>query len=193
VLGFGLRYICAAEAGELLGEGGVGLVPTETVLGLVAGKAGVSRLFEIKVRDPDKPIALLCRSAEEALALGRESSPLARSLADRFWPGPLTLVLDAEGGGTVGVRVPAHPVTRAVLASHGGPLYATSANPSGGSAPRALEEMDPTISAAVDFAVRGEPGSGEASAVVDLSGGNVRLLRATKSLTEDELARSAKG
>jgi tRNA A37 threonylcarbamoyladenosine synthetase subunit TsaC/SUA5/YrdC len=53
--------------------------------------------------------------------------------------------------------------------------------------------MDPTISAAVDFAVRGEPGSGEASAVVDLSGGNVRLLRATKSLTEDELARSAKG
>ena len=193
MLGFGLRYVSAAEAGELLREGRVGLVPTETVVGLVAGKAGLSRLFEIKGRDSGKPIALLCGAAEEALALGREPpSPLARSLAGRFWPGPLTLVLDAEGGGTVGVRVPEHPVTWAVLASYGGQLYATSANLSGGSASRALEEVDPAISAAVDFAVRGEPGSGEASAVVDLSGGNVRLLRATKSLTEDELTRLAK-
>lgn len=188
-----MRYVSAAEAGDLLREGRVGLVPTETVVGLIAGKAGLSRLFEIKGRDPGKPIALLCGSAEEALALAQTVPPLARSLADRFWPGPLTLVLDVEGGGTVGVRVPAHPVAWAVLASHGGSLYATSANPSGGSAPRALEEVNPAISAAVDFAVRGEPGSGEASAVVGLSEGNVRLLRATKSLTEDELARLAKG
>ena len=188
-----MRYVSAAEAGELLWEGRVGLVPTETVVGLVAGKAGLSRLFEIKGRDPGKPIAVLCRSVEEALALGRESSPLARSLADRFWPGPLTLVLEAESGGTVGVRVPAHPVTQAVLVSHGGPLYATSANRSGERDPRALEEVDPAVSAAVDFAVRGEPGSGEASAVVDLSESESRLLRATRSLTEDELARLAKG
>ena len=187
-----MRYVSAMEAGSLLREGAVGLVPTETVVGLVAGEAGLSRLFEIKGRDPDKPIAVLCGSVEEALALGRDLSPLARSLANRFWPGPLTLVLEAEGGGTVGVRVPAHPVTRAVLASRGGLLYATSANRSGSDAPRALEEVDPAISANVDFAVRGEPGSGEASAVVDLSGGNVRLLRPTKSLTEDELTRLAK-
>ena len=187
-----MRCVSIAEAGELLREGRVGLVPTETVVGLVAGEAGLSRLFEIKGRDPDKPIAVLCGSVEEALALGRELSPLARSLANRFWPGPLTLVLEAEGGGTVGVRVPAHPVTRAVLASRGGLLYATSANRSGRDAPRALEEVDPAISANVDFAVRGEPGSGEASAVVDLSEGNVRLLRPTKSLTEDELTRLAK-
>lgn len=186
-----MRYVSTAEASELLREGGVGLVPTETVVGLVAGKAGLSRLFEIKRRDPGKPIALLYGAAQQALALGRESSPLARSLAARFWPGPLTLVLDDKGGGTVGVRVPAHPVTQAIIASHGGPLYATSANPSGENAPRALEEVDPAICATVDFAVRGEPGSGEASAVVDLSGGTVRLLRATKSLTEDELARLA--
>ena len=151
----------------------------------------MSRMFEIKGRDPGKPIALLCGSAEEALALGRNVPPLARSLAERFWPGPLTLVLEAEDGGTVGVRVPAHPVTQAVRASHGEPFYATSANRSGESDPRALEEVDPAISAAVDFIVRGEPGSGEASAVVDLSGADVRLLRATKSLTEDELARLA--
>jgi len=92
-----LRYVSAAEAGDLLREGRVGLVPTETVVGLVVGKAGLSRLFEIKGRDPGKPIAVLGGSAEEALALGRGSSPLAQSLADRFWPGPLTLVLEAEG------------------------------------------------------------------------------------------------
>ena len=185
-----MRYVSAEEAGELLRRGGVGLVPTETVVGLVAGEAGFSRLSEIKGRDPDKPIALLCASAEEAFAMSRGVPPLARLLADRFWPGPLTLVLDAWDG-TVGVRVPAHPVAQAVLAGHGGPLYATSANRSGEPAPRALEDVDPAIRGAVDFGVRGEPGSGEASAVVDLSGGKMHLLRPTAELTEERLSRLA--
>jgi L-threonylcarbamoyladenylate synthase len=189
-VGFGLRYVSPEEAGELLREGGVGLVPTETVVGLVAGEFGVSRLFEIKGRNPDKPIALLCGSAEEAFALASEVPPLARLLAERFWPGPLTLVLDAEDG-TIGVRVPAHPATLAVLHRYGGPLYATSANLAGEPAPRALEDVDTAVFDAVDFAVWGEPGGGEASAVVDLSGGEIRLLRPTKNLSDAELSRLA--
>jgi L-threonylcarbamoyladenylate synthase len=189
-LGLGLRYISAEEAGELLQGGGVGLVPTETVVGLVAGEAGLLRLSEIKGRDPDKPIALLCGSVEEAFAMSQEVPPLARLLADRFWPGPLTLVLDARAG-TVGVRVPSHPTARAVLAGYRTPLYATSANPSGELAPRALEDVDPAVRSAVDFAVEGEPGSGEASAVVDLSGGQIRVLRPTAELTEERLVRLA--
>lgn len=169
----------------------MGLVPTETVVGLVAGKTGLPRLPEIKGRDPNQPIALLCRSAKEALALAREVPPLARILADRFWPGPLTLVLDSGSGGTVGVRVPAHRVTLAVLAGYGEPLYATSANPSGKPAPRALEDVDPALRRATDFAVRGEPGSGEASAVVDLSEGKLLVLRPTAELTEERLSRLA--
>jgi L-threonylcarbamoyladenylate synthase len=188
-----LRYVSAAEAEYLLREGRVGLIPTETVVGLVAGETGLSRLFEIKCRDPDKPIALLCGTTEEAFALPSRVPLLARVLASRFWPGPLTLVLDAQSGKTVGVRVPAHPVARALLSSHGGPLYATSANRSGESAPRALKEVEPEISDVADFAVEGDPGSGEASAVVDLSGEQVRLLRATESITEAELERLAKG
>jgi L-threonylcarbamoyladenylate synthase len=187
-LGFGLRYVSAAEAGRLLLEGKVGLVPTETVVGLLAGEAGLSRLFGIKGRDPDKPIAFLCASVEEAFALARNVPPLARLLAERFWPGPLTLVLDARYG-TVGVRVPAHPVVQTILAEYGGPLHASSANLSGEPAPHDLEDVDPRVSAVVGFAVRGQPGRGEASAVVDLSRGQVRLLRATKSLTGDELTR----
>jgi L-threonylcarbamoyladenylate synthase len=77
---------------------------------------------------------------------------------------------------------------RETLLAYGEPLYATSANLSGGPAPKGLEGVDPRVSEAVDLVVEGEPGSGEASAVVDLSGGRVRLLRATEDLSEERLA-----
>jgi L-threonylcarbamoyladenylate synthase len=187
-MGDQVRTASAAEAAEALREGGVALVPTETVVGLVAAEPGLDRIQEIKGRDPGKPIALLCASPEEAFALAASVPPLARRLALLYWPGPLTLVLDRAGGGTVGVRVPAGPVVRQVLAAYGKPLYATSANLSGEPAPKELEEVDPEVSEAVDLIVKGNPGSGEASAVVDLSGGRLRLLRATTELTEDGLS-----
>jgi L-threonylcarbamoyladenylate synthase len=92
----------------------------------------------------------------------------------------------------VGVRVPAGAVVD-LLRAYGGPLYATSANPSGGPAPRSLDAMDPDLVAAVDAVVGGEAGSGEASAVVDLSGGEPRLLRATEELTGETLRKLARG
>lgn len=175
----------AEEAASILRGGGIVLVPTETVVGLVAATS--SRLNEVKGSDPDKPLALLCASAEEAFSLTMQVPPLARALAREYWPGPLTLVLDRPGGGTVGVRVPAGAVVD-VLRAYGGPLYASSANPSGGTAPRSLEEVDAGVYAAVDLVVEGQPGSGEASAVVDLSGGGKpRLLRSTEDLTEEKL------
>ena len=176
------------ETIEALKSGGVALVPTETVVGLLAAEPGLRRIVKIKEREQGKPVALLCASVEEAFALAASVPPLARRLAELYWPGPLTLVLDRTGGGTVGVRVPAGPVVRELLAAYRGPLYATSANLSGEPAPRGLEEVDPRVSEAVDVIVEGEPGSGEASAVVDLSGGRVRLLRATEELTEDTLS-----
>lgn len=184
-----MKSVSPSEAAEALREGKVALVPTETVVGLVAAEAGLPRIREIKGRDADKPIALLCASSEEAFALAASVPPLARRLASLYWPGPLTLVLDLADGGTVGVRVPAGSVPRSVLEAYGEPLYATSANLSGEAAPKGLEGVDPRISEAVDLIVEGKPGSGEASAVVDLSGGRVRLLRATEDLTEERLAR----
>ena len=181
------------EAAIALRAGRVALVPTETVVGLVAAEPGLRRIEEIKARDPRKPIALLCASAEEAFALAANVPPLARRLADLYWPGPLTLVLDRPGGGTVGLRVPAGPAVRAMLTAYGEPLYATSANISGEPAPKGIEEVDPRVSEAVDVIVDGEPGSGEASAVVDLSGGGVRLLRGTGDLSEGRLAELAAG
>lgn len=185
-----MRTGSAAEAARVLRGGGVVLVPTETVVGLVAADA--SRLNEIKGSDPGKPLALLCSSAGEALSLAASVPPLARALAQQYWPGPLTLVLARPGGGTVGVRVPGGAVVD-VLRAFGEPLYATSANPSGGAAPKSVGEVDPRVSGVTDLVVEGEPGSGEASAVVDLTGGEPRLIRATQSLTSERLRELAHG
>ncbi len=186
-----MKTVSPTEAAALLREGLVALVPTETVVGLVAAESSLPRLAETKGRDPDKPIAMLCASAEEAFAMAVDVPPLALKLAALFWPGPLTLVLDAAGDGTVGVRVPDHSAVAKLLAAHGGPLYATSANLAGKPAPRSLEDVDPRVAAAVDFAVEGGPGDGEASAVVDLSGGRIRVLRPGPGLDEAALRRLA--
>jgi len=80
---------------------------------------------------------------------------------------------------------------RDLLTAYSGPLYATSANLSGDPARAALDEVDPRVLESVDIVVRGERGTGEASAVVDLSGGNARLVRATRELSTQRLARLA--
>jgi L-threonylcarbamoyladenylate synthase len=186
-----LRTASPEEAADTLRAGGIALIPTETVVGLVAAESGLPRIRHTKGREADKPIALLCASAEEAFALAGEVPRLARRLAELYWPGPLTLVLDRPGGETVGLRVPAGRAARELLAAYGEPLFATSANVAGEPAPRSLEDVDPRVSGAVDVAVEGEPGSGEASAVVDLSGGGIKLLRPASGLTDQTLSRLA--
>jgi L-threonylcarbamoyladenylate synthase len=186
-----VNTVSPGEAAEALRVGNVALVPTETVVGLVAAESGLPRVREIKGRDANKPIALLCASAEEAFVFANNVPPLARRLADLYWPGPLTLVLDLVDGGTIGVRVPAGGAARELLAAFGGPLYATSANLSGERDAGSVADVDPQVLSAVDFVVEGEPGNGEASAVVDLSKGDVRLLRATRELSAQRLTRLA--
>jgi L-threonylcarbamoyladenylate synthase len=184
-----MRTVPPHEAVAALKAGRVALVPTETVVGLVAAESGLPRIREIKGRDANKPIALLCASAREAFELTANVPPLAEHLAELYWPGPLTLVLDLPSGGTIGVRVPAGKAVRELLEAYGGPLYATSANVSGEPASAAPEDVDPQVVEAVDLVVEGGPGSGEASAVVDLSGGQLQLLRAGSALSTQKLAR----
>jgi L-threonylcarbamoyladenylate synthase len=187
----GMRTVAPGEAIAALKAGKVALVPTETVVGLVATEPGLPRVHEIKGRDANKPIAMLCASAEEAFGLAANVPPLARELAELYWPGPLTLVLDLPSGGTIGVRVPAGNAIRDLLTAYSGPLYATSANLSGEPARAALDEVDPRVLESVDIVVRGDRGTGEASAVVDLSEGKARLVRATRELSTQRLARLA--
>ena len=98
------------RAAEILRAGGLVAFPTETVYGLGAdasSAAAMARLYRVKGRPADHPVIVHFDSLERALAWARDVPKEARLLAERFWPGPLTLVLELSSGGTIGVRVPA--------------------------------------------------------------------------------------
>jgi L-threonylcarbamoyladenylate synthase len=178
------------EAAALLRAGGVVAYPTETFYGLGAlarDAAALERLARAKGRPDDKPLPLLAAdlAAVEAVA---ELSPLARHLAARFWPGPLTLVLPARAGlpravtagtGTVGIRIPGSDVVRALAARAGGTLVSTSANPSGEPPPSRVEDLAPALRARLDGVLDGGPTPGGLPSTVVLVGATgVTLARA---------------
>lgn len=164
-------------AAELLNAGGVAVIPTDTVYGLAAHPSfpdAVARLYSIKGRESGKKIALLASGPEAVEEFGFPFSPAAKELAERHWPGALTMVLGDEG-----FRVPAHAWTRRLLAKCGGVLRVTSANLSGGSpatdAPQALADVGLSADIVVDDGA--SPG-GVASTVVRVgAAGEIEVLR----------------
>ncbi len=157
------------RAAALLREGAVVALPTETVYGLAANALdarAVARIFEIKARPSFDP--LIVHVADEAMLrrVAANVPPIARTLIDRFWPGPLTLVLrktDAvpslvtSGLESVAVRMPAHPVARAIIERAGIPLAAPSANPFGYLSPTRAEHVARMLGDRVDLIVDGGP------------------------------------
>lgn len=192
-----------AAAERVLRDGGLVVIPTETVYGIACrpdDAAATDRLFEAKARPRDLNLAVLAATAEEALALV-VGNPFAEALAARLWPGPLTMVLargERSAGwalgkdpATVGVRVPDIPVARALLARTG-PLAVTSANRSGEPPAETPEGLRAAFgdSVAVYLAVApgAEAGSGAPSTVIDVTEPpRIRLLRAG-ALTGKHLA-----
>lgn len=189
-----------ADAAAALCRGELVLLPTETVYGLAAdaGNAeAVARIFAAKGRPRFNPLIAHVDSPEAAARVGR-MTPMAEALAARFWPGPLTLVLAAlpdspvcdlarAGLDSVAVRVPGHPLARAVIGAFGGPVVAPSANRSGRPSPTtfadAVEETGLAAAVALDG---GDCTVGLESSVVSLLGDRPRLLR-PGSVTRDEL------
>ncbi len=167
---------------KVLADGGLVVLPTETVYGLVASASidgSLERLIAAKKRPPDKPFSLLVPTIEHAIELAVDVPPRARALMERYWPGPLTVVLDrATGDGTVGVRVPGSPFALAVLHELNQPLLAPSANPSGEepatSFAQAKEYYDGEVEALVDG---GDVALGEASTIVRIDGDKYEVLR----------------
>jgi len=171
-----------ARAAKLLRDGELVAFPTDTVYGIgcrTDDEAALSRIYEAKRRDPEKAVPWLIGSMAAIGSKFRADDRAAR-LAERFWPGAVTLVLPAsDGSATQAFRVPAHDVALALLAATG-PLAVTSANRSG--EPETLDADDVSIA----FADSDEPSAildggrvpgGVASSVVDLSGPVARLLR----------------
>ncbi len=174
------RASIIAQAARSLLQGGVVVLPTDTVYGLAAHPAqagAVARLYAIKRRPAGKPLALLAADMAAAESYGALLPPSARRMADAFWPGALTLVVDRNGS-TEGIRVPAHPLSREVLAACGGVLRVTSANLSGGppalSAAEALREVGPAADLVIDD---GPAPGGVPSSVVRITATGWELLR----------------
>ncbi len=177
-------------AAEILKNGGLAAVPTETVYGLAANgldPEAVEKLYEVKRRPPKKPINLLVPDMSAVEALCRELPREAYLLAERFWPGPLTMILKkaplvpdivTAGGDTVGVRCPDHPLTLELLRLCALPLAAPSANPHGMPSPKNLSSVLAYFDGRIECAVDGGDCSvGVESTIVDLSGVGWRILR----------------
>jgi L-threonylcarbamoyladenylate synthase len=167
------QVVAALEAG------GTVVLPTDTVYGLAAlpgNRSATDRLFALKGRGNQTPIAVLCASPQQALALADPAvGPAVAAVAARWWPGPLTLVLPRRTGldlhlgdpsTTIGLRVPDHPLVRAV-AARVGPIATTSANRHGEPPVATAEEAAASMGAGVDLVVDGGRLEGSASTVID--------------------------
>jgi L-threonylcarbamoyladenylate synthase len=177
------------EAVNLLKAGGVVVFPTDTLYGLGAGvffASALERVFAIKGRPMGLALPVLVSCWEQVKLVARLTRVGVR-LAERFWPGPLTLVLPkldhlpelvTGGRHTVAVRMPDHRIPLALAEQLGGPVTGTSANLSGGSDLHTLETLQAQLGGRVDYIIRtGPTPNGTPSTVVDVTGETPRLVR----------------
>lgn len=175
------RVADALRAGEVV------VLPTDTVYGLAAlptDAAAVDRVFALKGRAADTPLAVLCADVDQALALAAEPDAV-RGAAERWWPGPLTLVVARRPGlglhlgeppDTIGLRVPDHDLVRSVARAIG-PIAATSANRHGEPPATSAAEADAALGDGLGLVVDGGRLEASASTVVDATGPAWRVLR----------------
>ena len=170
-----------SQAARILCDGGLVAFPTETVYGLAAdatNPAAIERLNRVKGRPPEKPYSIHLHDASQIRECVSEVSPLAQRLMDQFWPGPLTIVMPAKTGGTVGFRLPDHPVAHAFLRQCGRPVVAPSANHSGFPPPTDGKEVVRALDGQCDCLLDAGPTPmGRESTVVSVVGNRLEILR----------------
>jgi L-threonylcarbamoyladenylate synthase len=185
-----------------LERGDVVAFPTETLYGLGADALdsdAVDRVFQLKGRDPANPIPVLVADRAMLVRLVSEIPPLAEKLIARFWPGPLTLILPARldiprpllsTDGGVGVRISSHPKAAAIVQALGRPLTATSANPTGQSPARTLQQARDYFAGAIEIFIDGGAlTSKTGSTVAEIIGDRIRIIREGE-ITREQLQRT---
>lgn len=170
-----------AQAAEVLRSGGLAAFPTETVYGLGANALddnAVARLREVKKRPEGKPFTVHIDDIGLIEKSGCEITPAARFLIDRYWPGPLTLILKGKDGRNTGFRMPDNAVARKLIKMAGIPIFAPSANISGQTPPTTpgdvLKQLDGQIEILLDA---GPTDVGVESTVLDMTAGLPKVLR----------------
>lgn len=177
------------RAASAIKAGGTVIFPTETVYGLGAdpyNDAAVRKVFKLKGRSFSKPLAMIVSSREQIKPLVKNISPTARILMDKFMPGPITLVFKKSkmipdivcaGEKTIGIRMPDHRITRALIKACGMPLVATSANRSGKMPATTASSAYKQLKGADVLLDGGRSKIKKASTVVDVSGKKTKILR----------------
>ena len=174
-----------------LKSGNVIVFPTETVYGLGAdalNPAAVEKVFQLKGRNPNSPIPVIVADRAMLQGVVEKIPPVARTLMEQFWPGPLTLVLPAAPGmpkqllnrmGGVGVRISSQLIATGLAQSFGRPLTATSANPSGQQAASTIEQAQNYFASDIEiFLDGGKLPSKTGSSVVEVIDDRIKIIRA---------------
>ena len=190
------------EAAEMIRRGGLVAVPTETVYGLAGNgmdETAVNEIYRVKGRPEVKPLSLMVHDASAMEKYCVDVPAAAYALAEKFWPGPLTIVLKAKdivsetvraGGSTVGLRCPDHPMTLALLEACDLPLAAPSANLSGAPSPKTAQAVLNGLNGEIDAVIDGgECGIGVESTIIDMSQTPYRILR-QGALPEEEITQT---
>lgn len=178
------------EAGKILKNGGLVGIPTETVYGLAANAldgAAVAKIFAAKGRPQDNPLIVHISRLSQLDDLVAFVPPVVYDLADVFWPGPLTIIMEksgiipdevSAGLSTVAIRMPSHPLARKIIDAAGVPLAAPSANTSGKPSPTTADHVMHDMNGKIDAVLDGGPcGVGVESTVITLCTRKPRILR----------------
>lgn len=168
------------KAVKILEDGGIIIYPTDTAFGIgcrIDRSESVDRLFRLRKRPMTQAMPVLVDSKEMALAYLDHPKDIVRRLMDKYWPGALTIIAPCKayriyspirgGGKTVGVRIPDHKTTLALIHGVGVPILGPSANFHGKKTPFRFEDLDPELMKHVDYIISGTCTSAAASTVVD--------------------------
>ena len=190
------------EVANIIKSGGVVIFPTETLYGLggkVRDLTVIKRIYKIKERSPLKPLPVMVHDIKEIYELSGYVPTYARLLAEKYWPGPLTLVLKCHpspatcGKDSVAIRIPDYKIALDLLKYTGEPLAVTSANLSGEENLFTIDEIISAFEDKVDVILdAGEITYGVPSTIVDVTGEKVNILREGK-IPSEEIFRVVKG
>ena len=178
------------KAAKLIKSGNIVIYPTETFYGLGAlysDEQAIERIFAIKDRDKTKPVLLIIHDFPPLHMLSSSVSKQSLSVAQKFWPGPLTLLFTASqqlsrlltgDSGKVGCRISSNPVAKRLLYFLKEPITSTSANLSGGKSPKRIDEIPESLLNSVDIVLdAGETPGGTPSTIMDVSEHPFRVVR----------------
>lgn len=184
-----------SEAASILKNGGLVAFPTETVYGLGANlldEKAIDKVYRIKQRPRNKPLTVHIADIKTAKKMAGRMPSGAKRLAERFWPGPLTLVLKDKRGGKTGFRMPDSRIAFLLVKKTGVPVVAPSANISGRCPPKSAEEVLMGLDGKIDMVLDGgKTRIGVESTVVDMSGKDFKILR-EGAISKSEIQRVIK-